>query len=35
MSKKLSKSGNLLKFDTKKVGLSFLTPNTKTAFNYL
>ena len=33
--KKLSKSGNLPKFVTRKVGPSFLTPDTRTAFNCL
>ena len=35
MSKKLSKSENLFKFNTKKVEPSFLTPNIKIVFNYL
>ena len=33
--KELSKSGNLLNFNAKENGLSFLTPNTKMAFNHL
>ena len=33
--KKLSKNGNLPNFDTKENGLSFLTLNARTAFNYL
>ena len=33
--KKLSKNGNLLIFDTRKARSTFLTSNTKTAFNYL
>ena len=33
--KKLSKNGNLFNFDAKENGPSFLTPNTRTAFNYL
>ena len=33
--KKLSKSRYLPHFNTKKNEFSFLTPNTKTAFNYL
>ena len=33
--KKLSKSGNLLNFNAKKNGPSFLTPNAKTTFNFL
>ena len=33
--KKSSKSGNLPNFDAKENGPSFLTPNTRTAFNYL
>ena len=33
--KKLSKSGNSSNFDTKKNGPSFLTPNTRMAFNCL
>ena len=35
LKKKLLKSGNLLNFDTKKNEPSFLTPNARTAFNYL
>ena len=33
--KKLSKSGNLLNFDTKKNKPSFLTPDARIAFSYL
>ena len=33
--KKLSKSGNLPNFDTKKNRPSFLTPDARTAFNHL
>ena len=33
--KKLSKSRNSPNFDTKKNGSSFLTPNTRMAFNHL
>ena len=33
--KKLSKSGNLSNFDTKKNKSSFLIPNVKAVFNYL
>ena len=33
--KKLSKSRNLSNFDAKENGLSFLTPNAKTALNHL
>ena len=33
--KKLSKSGNLSNFNAKENELSFLTPNTRTAFNHL
>lgn len=35
LRKKLSKNGNSFKFHTKKAGLSFLTLNTRIAFNYL
>ena len=33
--KESSKSGNLSNFNAKKNRLSFLTPNARTAFNYL
>ena len=33
--KKLSKSGNLLKFDATEAGSSFLTSKARAAFNYL
>ena len=33
--KKLSKNRNLHNFDTEENGPSFLTPDTKTTFNYL
>ena len=35
LEKKLSKSENLFKFDIIKAGPSFLTFNTRMAFNYL
>ena len=35
LDKKLSKSGNLTNFDATKDKPKFLTPNTRTAFNYL
>ena len=35
LGKKLSKSGNLPKFDAKKNRLNFLTPKAKTTLDYL
>ena len=35
LEKKLLKSGNLSNFNTKKNEPNFLTPDTRTAFNYL
>ena len=35
LEKKLSKDGNLSNFSIKKNESSFLTPNTRTAFNWL